>query len=71
MFLSKKIFFLDVVSGTVSSFADYLLTTKFNKSVVVTALSMNEFMQVPHKTLKKIDFLTPDGMPMVWLMKML
>ena len=60
-----------MVSGTVSSFADYLLTTKFNKSVVVTALSMNEFMQVPHKTLKKIDFLTPDGMPMVWLMKML
>lgn len=71
MFHSKKIFSLDVVSGTVSGFADYLLTTKFNKSVIVTALSMNEFMQITHKTLKKIDFLTPDGMPMVWLMKMI
>lgn len=67
----RKIFSLKVVSGTVDGFVDFLLSSKPKKPRVVTALSMNEFLQIPSETLKKIDYLTPDGMPMVWLMRMI
>lgn len=66
-----KIFSLKVVDSSVDQFTDFLLTSKLDNAKIVTALSMNEFLQIPQKTLKKIDFLIPDGMPMVWLMKLL
>lgn len=66
-----KIFSLEVVTGNVGQFTNFLLATSLNKAKIVTALSMNEFLQISQKTLKKIDFLIPDGMPMVWLMKLL
>lgn len=66
-----KIFSLKVVASSVDQFTDFLLASKLDQAKIVTALSMNEFLQIPQQTLKKIDFLIPDGMPMVWLMKLL
>jgi N-acetylglucosaminyldiphosphoundecaprenol N-acetyl-beta-D-mannosaminyltransferase len=65
-----KIFSFTVVSENLNSFIDFLVTKKPNSPKIVAALTMNELLQV-RNLLDEPDFLIPDGMPMVWLLKLL
>jgi N-acetylglucosaminyldiphosphoundecaprenol N-acetyl-beta-D-mannosaminyltransferase len=66
-----EIFSLKIVSSNIPFFSNYIINTKLIRPKIVGFLSMNEVSQVPRNCLNKIDFLVPDGMPIVWLMKML